>query len=312
MSATSTAQSLTSDSDERQAIKPVPRGGAANSNVSEIRLRAVLRRFEAMATMSELSDSEFRALFQIAVRDRQGEGCSAAAATMAESMGKSPRSAERALSALRTKMGDQLRVATHPTYRTKVYRCRFAKDAHEAIRRPRAVAQSTPTSSTYPPRQECRTTPTKVAADPDKFDGQSKINSSSKAGREFISTTMAAKPKPTPNGRPLKERPSASSKTKAADAAERAEKLRRNSQKWISTVDHLVVPAMPSWTNIRMGLLRRTLECDDARVRQRGYDVLREAFERRRLGDDQETTAAWIESQFREVDPGPNRTEANL
>jgi len=39
--------------------------------------------------------------------------------------------------------------------------------------------------------------------------------------------------------------------------------------------------------------------------------VLREAFEKRRLGDDQEKTAAWIETQFREVDPGPNRTEVN-
>jgi len=150
-----------------------------------------------------------------------------------------------------------------------------------------------------------------VAADPVKFDGQSKINSSSKAGREFISTTTAAKPEPPPNGRPPKGRPSASSKTKAADAAERAEKLRRNAQKWIATVDHLVTSALPSWTTIRMGLLRRVLEHADEQTRKQGYGVLREAFEKRRLGDDQETTAAWIEREFREVDPGPNRTEVN-
>jgi len=115
MTATNTAHNLASDNVERQA----PEGGA-RGNVAEFQVRAVLRRFEAMATMSELSDSEFRVLFQIAIRDRQGEGCSAAVETMAEAMGKSPRSAERALSKLRTKMGDQLRVATHPTYRTKI------------------------------------------------------------------------------------------------------------------------------------------------------------------------------------------------
>jgi len=117
---------------------------------------------------------------------------------------------------------------------------------------------------------------------------------------------------PTWQSHPFGGRPSATSTSKAkADAAERAEKLRRNAQKWIAQIDRQVVPEWPSWTNVRAGLLRRTLECDDARVRQRGYDVLREAFEMRRQGDNQEKTADWIESQFREVDPGPNRTEVN-
>jgi len=297
---TANAHNLASDNVERQAEVVVRKGGG---NVAEFRVRALLRKAEAMIETPELSDSEFRLLFQLVFRDRGGQGTHAAVGTMAASTGKSERAAHRALASLRRKKSEWITVTTHPEFRTKNYKVRFPADAHLAARKPREERQGTPLKVAGQPPQECQPTMTNSS--------YKESESLSQREREIHYAKPRAKPDTTPVDRPLIGRSPASSKAKAADAAERAEKLRRNSQKWISAVDHLVVPAMPSWTNIRMGTLRRVLEHDEARVRQRGYDVLREAFEMRRQGDDQEKTADWIESQFREVDPGPNRTEVN-
>jgi len=185
-------------------VKTAERGGGQRVTVGEFQVRALLRRAESMISLPELSDAEFRLMFQLVFRDRGGQSAFASVGTMAAATGKSERSAHRALASLRKKKAEWITVTMHPEYRTKSYRVRFPKDAHLAARKTRQERQGTPLKVAGHPHQERQPTMTNSSYKESESLFQRK--------REIHYENETAKPEPTPVGPPLRGGPPAPSK----------------------------------------------------------------------------------------------------